>query len=64
MTPEKLAGQLLRWTMGEVIVLAVLLFIPAWTIDCWQAWMFIVVFVVSTKHRPVITVVGATKRPI
>jgi protein-S-isoprenylcysteine O-methyltransferase Ste14 len=49
MSPSKLAGQVLRWTTSEVIVLAALLFIPAWTIDYWQAWVFIVVFVVSTN---------------
>src|ERR1700687_731133 len=49
MSPSQLAGQLLRWTTSEVIVLAALLFIPAWTIDYWQAWVFIVVFVVSTN---------------
>ena len=49
MSPSKLAGLVLRWTMGEVLVLAALVFIPAWTIHYWQAWVFIVVFVVSTN---------------
>jgi hypothetical protein len=47
MSPSKLAGMVLRWTMGEVLVLAALVFIPARTIQYWQAWVFIVVFVVS-----------------
>lgn len=47
MSPSKLAGLVLRWTMGEVLVLGALVFIPAWTIHYWQAWVFIVVFVVS-----------------
>jgi hypothetical protein len=29
MSPSKLAGLVLRWTMGEVLVLAALVFIPA-----------------------------------
>lgn len=49
MSPSRLAALVLRWTMGEVLVLAELLFIPAWTIHYWQAWVFIVVFVVSTN---------------
>ena len=48
-SPSKLAGQVLLWTLGEVVILAALLFIPAWTIRYWQAWVFIVVFVVSTN---------------
>ena len=31
-SPSKLAGQVLLWTLGEVVILAALLFIPAWTI--------------------------------
>ena len=49
MSPSKLAVLVLRWTMGEVLILAELVFIPAWTIHYWQAWVFIVVFVVSTN---------------
>lgn len=49
MSPSKLASLVLLWTMGEVLVLAALAFIPAWTIRYWQAWVFIVVFVVSTN---------------
>jgi protein-S-isoprenylcysteine O-methyltransferase Ste14 len=49
MSPSKLAGLVLRWTMGEVLVLAALVFIPAWTIHYWRAWVFIVVFVISVN---------------
>ena len=35
--------------MGEVLVLAALVFIPEWTIRYWQAWVFTVVFVLSTN---------------
>jgi hypothetical protein len=49
MSPSKLAGMVLRWTMGEVLVLAAPVFIPAWTIHYWEAWVFVVVFVVSTN---------------
>src|SRR4029079_11801414 len=31
------------------IVLGVLLFLPAWTLDYWQAWVFIVVFMTSVN---------------
>jgi protein-S-isoprenylcysteine O-methyltransferase Ste14 len=47
MSPSTLAGLVLRWTLGQVLVLAALVFMPAWTIHYWQAWVFIVVFVVS-----------------
>jgi protein-S-isoprenylcysteine O-methyltransferase Ste14 len=49
MSPSRLAALVLQWTMGEVLALAALLFIPAWTIHYWQGWVFIVVFVVSTN---------------
>jgi protein-S-isoprenylcysteine O-methyltransferase Ste14 len=49
MSPSKLASLVPLWAMGEVLVLAALAFIPAWTIRYWQAWVFIVVFVVSTN---------------
>jgi protein-S-isoprenylcysteine O-methyltransferase Ste14 len=48
-SPSKLAGLVLQWTVGEVFVLAALVFIPAWTIHYWQGWVFLVVFVVSTN---------------
>src|SRR5260370_42130927 len=33
--------------MNLIVVLALLLFLPAWTIDYWQAWIFLAVFSVS-----------------
>jgi protein-S-isoprenylcysteine O-methyltransferase Ste14 len=48
-SPSKLAGLVLQWTVGEVLVLAALVFIPAWTIHYWQGWVFLVVFVVTTN---------------
>jgi protein-S-isoprenylcysteine O-methyltransferase Ste14 len=41
--------QTLRTAVIGVVALAALLFVPAWTLDYWQAWLFIVVFVVSTN---------------
>ena len=49
MSSSKLTGLMLRWTMSEVLILAALVFIPAWTIHYWRAWAFIVAFVVSTN---------------
>ena len=42
------------------LVMAALVFVPAWTLDYWQAWAFIATFVLSTaiitiylaKHDP------------
>jgi protein-S-isoprenylcysteine O-methyltransferase Ste14 len=48
-SPSRLAALVLQWTIAEVLILAALLFIPAWTVHYWQAWVFIVVFVVSTN---------------
>src|SRR4029079_9638316 len=31
------------------IVLGILLFLPAWTLNYWQAWVFIVVFMISVN---------------
>ena len=31
------------------VVLGLLLFLPAWTLNYWQAWAFIVVFMVSVN---------------
>jgi protein-S-isoprenylcysteine O-methyltransferase Ste14 len=39
----------LRTFLIGAIVLGVLLFLPAGTLDYWQAWIFIVVFLVSTN---------------
>ena len=31
-----------------LLVMAALLFLPAWTLDYWQAWIFLAVFGLST----------------
>ncbi len=49
MSPGKLAVQTLLVTIAAVVVYAALLFVPAGTIDYWQAWVFLVIFVVSTS---------------
>ena len=46
---NKLIIPTLRTLLIGAIVLGVLLFLPAWTLDYWQAWVFIVVFTVSTN---------------
>jgi protein-S-isoprenylcysteine O-methyltransferase Ste14 len=46
MGPSKVAAQMLLWTMAQVIILAQLIFIPAWTIRYWQAWAFLIVWAV------------------
>jgi protein-S-isoprenylcysteine O-methyltransferase Ste14 len=33
--------------LGLLVVMAALLFLPAWTIDYWQAWVFLAVFFLS-----------------
>lgn len=35
-------------TVFAIVVLGALLFLPAWTFDYWQAWVFLAVFVLST----------------
>jgi protein-S-isoprenylcysteine O-methyltransferase Ste14 len=55
-----LAIQTARTMVIGVIALAALLLIPAWTLDYWQAWVFIVVFVAATN---VIGVYLAVKDP-
>ena len=45
-----------------LIVMAVIIFVPAWTLDYWQAWIFLVVFFVPPllitiylmKHDPIL----------
>ena len=49
MSPGKLAVQTLVVTIAAVVVYAALLFVSAGTINYWQAWVFLVVFVVSTS---------------
>lgn len=39
----------LRAFLLGAITLGVLLFLPAWTLNYWQAWVFMVVFMVSTN---------------
>src|SRR3981189_2242321 len=41
---KKAIGALVRF----LICLALLLFLPAWTLDYWQAWLFLAVFAAST----------------
>src|SRR5260370_28979982 len=41
--PKKALGGFLRL----IIVLATSLFLPAWTVDYWQAWVFLAVFSMS-----------------
>ncbi len=33
--------------LGLVVVMAALIFLPAWTLDYWQAWIFLTVFFLS-----------------
>jgi protein-S-isoprenylcysteine O-methyltransferase Ste14 len=49
MSVTKLALQTAGTAAVGVIFLAALLFIPAGTLDYWQAWVYIAVFVVSTS---------------
>jgi protein-S-isoprenylcysteine O-methyltransferase Ste14 len=52
--------QAFRSAFIGTLVMAALLFVPAWTLDYWQAWAFMATFVVSTaiitiylaKHDP------------
>ena len=46
---NKLIIPTLRTFLVGVVVLGMLLFLPAWTLDYWQAWVFILVFAVSTN---------------
>src|SRR5690349_20879070 len=39
----------IRTALIGVIALGLLLFLPAWTLAYWQAWVFIIVFVISTN---------------
>jgi len=56
----KVGLQLLASTLGGIAFWGLLLFLPAGTFDYWQAWVFIVVFIVSTM---VPTVYLAMKYP-
>lgn len=44
----KIALQLMASAVGSVVFFGVLLFWPAGTLDYWQAWVFIAVFLVAT----------------
>ena len=44
---KKLILQALQTFLIGVVILGLLLFLPAWTLNYWQAWTFIVVFTVS-----------------
>jgi protein-S-isoprenylcysteine O-methyltransferase Ste14 len=44
----KIVLQLLASTIGGILFMGVLLFLPAGTFDYWQAWVFIAVFIVGT----------------
>lgn len=46
---NKLIIPTLKTFLIGAIALGVLLFLPAWTLSYWQAWVFIVVFMVSTN---------------
>jgi protein-S-isoprenylcysteine O-methyltransferase Ste14 len=45
----KLALQTLQTIVIGAVVLGLLLFLPAWTLNYWQAWVFIVVFLISVS---------------
>ena len=44
----KVTMQLLASTAGGILFMGLLLFVPVGTFDYWQAWVFIVVFIVGT----------------
>lgn len=46
---NKLIIPTLRTFLIGAIVLGILLFLPAWTLNYWQAWVFIVVFMTSVN---------------
>ena len=46
---NKLIIPTLRTFLLGTVALGVLLFLPAWTLNYWQAWVFIVVFMVSVN---------------
>lgn len=46
---NKLILPTLRTFLIGAILLGVLLFLPAWTLSYWQAWVFIVVFLTATN---------------
>jgi protein-S-isoprenylcysteine O-methyltransferase Ste14 len=46
---KKLIIPTLRTFLIGAVVLGILLFLPAWTLNYWQAWVFIVVFLLSAN---------------
>ena len=46
---KKLIAQTLSSFLIGSVVLGALLFLPAWTLNYWQAWVFIVVFMTSVN---------------
>jgi protein-S-isoprenylcysteine O-methyltransferase Ste14 len=58
---SKLIVQTLSTFLIGAVVLGVLLFLPAWTLNYWQAWVFIVVFMTSVS---VIGLYLALKDPV
>jgi protein-S-isoprenylcysteine O-methyltransferase Ste14 len=38
----------IRWLPFLLIAMSALLFVPAWTLDYWQAWVFLIVFGLSS----------------
>ena len=46
---SKLIIPTLKTFLFGAIFLGVLLFLPAWTFNYWQAWVFMVVFMTSTN---------------
>jgi len=51
-TPKSLILPASRTFVIGAIALGILLFVPAWTLNYWQAWMFIIVFMIS------VTIIG------
>jgi len=41
---KNLSGQAFLGLVQLVLLLAILLFLPAWSFDYWQAWVFLAVF--------------------
>jgi hypothetical protein len=37
--------------LGLFVAMAALLFIPAWTLDYWQAWIFLTLFFYPGSHH-------------
>lgn len=48
-SPTKLVIPTLRTFLIGALALGLFLFLPAWTLDYWQAWLFIVVFMTSVS---------------